>query len=120
MDCAVQSIPVQEVASTYTFESLHIRQECEMYVYKGHDRASVASNELTHDEVNTYIDARYVNAPEAHWRLSEHSLHQQSHAIVRLSIHLPDHQPVYLSYILGQTRRRIRQSIIQSLQPSYN
>ena len=68
------------------------------YVYKGHDCANIemtATNELNHDEVSTFLDARYVSAPEAFWRLSEYDLHNKSHTIIRLPIHLPDHQPVY-------------------------
>lgn len=68
------------------------------YIYKGHDCANIqvtASNELTHDEVTTFLDARYVSAPEAFWRLSEYKLHDKSHSIVRLPVHLPRQQPVY-------------------------
>ena len=68
------------------------------YVYKGHDCANIRiteTDELTHDEVHTYIDTRYVSAPEAFWRLSQFKLHEQSHSIYRLAIHLPHQQPVY-------------------------
>lgn len=68
------------------------------YIYKGHDCANIqvtASNELTHDEITTFLDARYVSAPEAFWRLSEYKLHDKSHSIVRLPVHLPRQQPVY-------------------------
>ena len=36
-----------------------------------------------------------MSAPEAFWRLSEYNMHEQSHTIIRLSVHLPDQQPVY-------------------------
>ena len=42
-----------------------------------------------------YLDARYVSAPEALWRLSEYELHKKSHTIYRLPVHLPDLQSVY-------------------------
>ena len=67
------------------------------YVYKGHDCANVevkATNQLNHDEVTSCLDARYVSAPEALWRLSEYPLHKQSHSIIRLQLHLPDQQSV--------------------------
>ena len=36
------------------------------YVYKGHDRANVEILEqVNYDEIKTYLDARYVSAPEA-------------------------------------------------------
>jgi hypothetical protein len=47
------------------------------YVYKGHDCANieVRTGELARDEVTNFLDARYVSAPEAMWRLSEYNLH---------------------------------------------
>ena len=79
------------------------------YVYKGHNCANMElavdqpnPNDpqdqrpvLQHDEVNMYLNCRYVSAPEAIWQLSEHKLHDQSHTIYRLAIHLPDQQRVY-------------------------
>ena len=68
------------------------------YVYKGHDCANVEvaeSNELNHDEVSRYMDTRYISAPEAYWRLAEYKMHDKSHCIVRLALHLPNQQPVY-------------------------
>jgi hypothetical protein len=70
------------------------------YVYKGYDCANVEvseKSELNHDEVSAFVDARYVSAPEAYWRLSEYNMHKQSHAIVRLPVHLPRQQPVYFT-----------------------
>ncbi|XP_065642306.1 uncharacterized protein LOC136073936 [Hydra vulgaris] len=44
------------------------------YVYKGHDCANVVINEsVDHDEINTYLDCRFVSAPEALWRIYEYS-----------------------------------------------
>jgi len=42
-----------------------------------------------------HLICRYVSAPEAMWRLSEYHMHEQSHTIYRLSIHLPEQQRVY-------------------------
>ncbi len=52
-------------------------------------------NILKYDEVAGYLNARYVSAPEAMWRLSEYALHKKSHTIIRLSVHLPGEQSVY-------------------------
>ena len=65
------------------------------YVYKGHDCANVEIRTFDHDEISTFLDARYVSAPEAFWRLSEYRMHSQSHTVVRLPVHLPDQSPVY-------------------------
>ena len=66
------------------------------YLYKGHDCATVEINErLDHDEVKTFVDARYVSAPEASWRLFSFKLHDKSHVIFRLAVHLPAQEMVY-------------------------
>ena len=76
------------------------------YVYKGHDCANMelvvdrpeSNNPLNeteseaHDEITTYLNCRYVSAPEALWRLSEYRMHEQSHTVYRLAIHLPQQQ----------------------------
>ena len=56
------------------------------------------SEKLNHDEMQTFVDARYVSAPEAAWRLFEFPMHQQSHTIVHLAVHLPDQQNVYFHH----------------------
>jgi len=65
------------------------------YVYKGHDRANIAVE--SENEVSKYIDARYVSATEASWRLFSFSMHEEHPAHQRLAIHLPNQQPVYFS-----------------------
>nr|XP_047144916.1 uncharacterized protein LOC100200664 [Hydra vulgaris] len=68
------------------------------YVYKGHDCANVVINEsVDHDEINTYLDCRFVSAPEALWRIYEYSISDMSHTVIRLQIHLPDNQRVYFN-----------------------
>ncbi|XP_057310488.1 uncharacterized protein LOC130648452 [Hydractinia symbiolongicarpus] len=66
------------------------------YIYKGFDCANIQINErLDHDEVTTFLDARYVSSPEACWRLFAYNLHDQSHVIFRLALHLPNYERVY-------------------------
>ena len=78
------------------------------YVYKGHDCANVnlersvpdevtSSKPLEWDEIKAHLNARYVSALEAVWRLFEFPLHDKSHSIIRLAVHLPNMQPVYFS-----------------------
>jgi hypothetical protein len=59
------------------------------YTYKGHDRASM---DIELDEIKRYIDTRYVGPPEASWRLFEFPLHDKSHIIDRLAVHVPDNK----------------------------
>ncbi|XP_065674146.1 uncharacterized protein LOC136091089 [Hydra vulgaris] len=50
---------------------------------------------VNHNEVNTFLDCRYVSAPEALWRLFEYPTSHMSHTIIRLKVHLPENQIVY-------------------------
>ncbi|CAF1173465.1 unnamed protein product [Rotaria magnacalcarata] len=78
------------------------------YVYKGHDCANIKlelpvkdgatfAKTLEWDEIKAHLDARYASVPEAVWRLFEFPLHDKSHSIIRLAIHLPNMQPVYFA-----------------------
>ena len=42
---------------------------------------------LTYNEVDTYVNCRYVSFIEAAWRLNEFPLQDKSHSIIRLAIH---------------------------------
>jgi hypothetical protein len=56
------------------------------YVYKGHDRATV---EIINDEINLYLDARYISASEASWRIFHYRLHNEKPDVIQLCVHLP-------------------------------
>ncbi|XP_065321170.1 uncharacterized protein LOC135928643 [Gordionus sp. m RMFG-2023] len=79
------------------------------YVYKRYDCANIdlKTNSLqSHDEIRMHINARYVSA--CMWRLLENRMHDRSHGMNRLAIHLPFHQPVY--FIEGQERQALEKS----------
>ena len=68
------------------------------YIYKGHDHATVEirndnQNQTqmgqTGDEISLYLDARYVSASEATWRIFHYRLHNEKPDVIQLSIHLP-------------------------------
>ncbi|GBM32036.1 hypothetical protein AVEN_127377-1 [Araneus ventricosus] len=64
------------------------------YVYKGHDAASIRfenENTLDHDEILSFLDGKYVSAPEAMGRLNEFN---SSESLALLYDHLPDQQPI--------------------------
>ncbi|XP_014777998.1 uncharacterized protein LOC106874701 [Octopus bimaculoides] len=74
------------------------------YVHKGHDCASVEVKDNSavdheqnqaHDEITNYLTCQYVSPLEAMWRLSEFKLHDTSHTVYRLAVHLEDQQRVY-------------------------
>jgi hypothetical protein len=63
------------------------------YTYKGHDRANI---QFQVDEVQRYIDARYVGPPESCWRLLQRPMHDTSHTIARLAVHeFQEHSVVF-------------------------
>ena len=61
------------------------------YVYKGGDRTTAV---LQNDEIQDYVDARYISAPEAVWHIFGFKSHHRSPAIQRLQIHLPNEQTI--------------------------
>jgi ATP-dependent DNA helicase PIF1 len=67
------------------------------YIYKGHDRASVAVREANKadekgniDEIKQYRDARWVTPPEALWRIYGFDLSKLHPLVKQLQLHLPD------------------------------
>ena len=56
-----------------------------MYVYKGHDRATIALSQANNnqvpnetepiDEIKMYLDARYISASESIWRIFHYRMH---------------------------------------------
>lgn len=73
------------------------------YIYKGFDGANIQINErLDHDEVTTFLDARYVSSPEACWRLFAYNLHDQSHFVkVMKQLQLSELKITFLISLLG-------------------
>ena len=57
------------------------------YVYKGHDRATVEVR--NNDEIGLYLDARYISASEASWRIFHYRLHNEKPDVIQLCVHLP-------------------------------
>ena len=44
---------------------------------------------LDYNEIDQFVNTRYLSAPEAIWRLFEFPMHAKSHSVTRLAIHLP-------------------------------
>lgn len=72
------------------------------YISKGHDRVVVnlVSRNSTEDttpiidEVQNYLNCRYVYACETSWRIFGFPIHHRQPSVERLSFHLPDQQHV--------------------------
>ena len=74
------------------------------YVYKGHDRAILefqtgvdSDNPRERDEVSNYLEARYVSACGACYRIFSFELHANLPYVMRLALHLEHHQSVIFS-----------------------
>eukprot|EP00794_Sanderia_malayensis_P002160 gene2160-biopygen1934 len=74
------------------------------YIHKGNDMAHVeiregreeanARQDIVQNEIRQYLNSRYVGPHQAVYKLMQYEMHDKSHTITRLAIHLPDQQPV--------------------------
>ena len=62
------------------------------YKYKGYDCANIQM--YNNNEIEQYINTRYVGSPEAMWRLLEYKMHDKSQNIIRLPVHLENQQTI--------------------------
>ncbi|XP_019430714.1 PREDICTED: uncharacterized protein LOC109338037 [Lupinus angustifolius] len=65
------------------------------YVYKGPDRIAMEVHRgINTDEIQQYVDARWISALEALWKIFGFNLYQLYPSVVRLQTHLPNRQQV--------------------------
>ncbi|XP_028121647.1 uncharacterized protein LOC114318877 [Camellia sinensis] len=57
------------------------------YIYKGYDRTTMVLGLI--NEIQQYLDARYIGPPEAAWRIFGYPLHAEIPTVVHLALHLP-------------------------------
>ena len=69
------------------------------YVYKGHDKAVISfvndgelQQKKSRDEINLFLDSRYITASEGLWRIYHYNMHSQYPSVIRLPIHLENNQ----------------------------
>ena len=81
------------------------------YMYKGHDSANIVqrreadgttTNQVEYNEIDQWLNLRYIGAMEATWRLLQFRMHELSHTIYRLGIHLPDEEPIVIQMPLSE------------------
>ena len=64
------------------------------YIFKGQDRTTFVLG--IQDEIQQYLDSRYIGPPEAAWQIFGHLLHEEFPYVIRLTLHLPGmHQVVF-------------------------
>lgn len=67
------------------------------YLAKPPDRAEVRlqmDGGIDYNEIDAYLDGRYISTSEAIWRALKFKVHYQSPGVKRLQVHLPDSQYV--------------------------
>lgn len=64
------------------------------YINKGPDRITAAIEEEDKDEIQEYLDCRYLSACEAAWRIFKFDIHHRYPAVERLPFHLPNEHSV--------------------------
>ncbi|GBP53109.1 hypothetical protein EVAR_97113_1 [Eumeta japonica] len=64
------------------------------YIHKGSDQATF-SLQSNNDEVEKYLNGRYISSSEAFWRIFQFSIHERFPAVVHLAVHLENGQRVY-------------------------
>ncbi|KAG5561407.1 hypothetical protein RHGRI_004441 [Rhododendron griersonianum] len=57
------------------------------YIYKGYDCATMVLGSI--NEIQQYLDGRYIGPPEAACRIFGHHLHEEVPTVMRLDLHLP-------------------------------
>ena len=71
------------------------------YFTKGPDRCLVQATDgsLIMDELNSYLDSRFIGATEACWKTLEFPLRWRYPGVEKLAVHLEDHQSVLFKVI---------------------
>lgn len=69
------------------------------YLHKGFDRALIKvgqenQEDEIYDEINNYLNMRYIGPTEAAWRILELPMSGRSHAVQRLAIHTQNQQNI--------------------------
>lgn len=64
------------------------------YITKGPDRARVGLHVDFNDEIQMYINCRYISPPEAAWRIFEYPIHSRHPPVELLQVHLPMEQNI--------------------------
>ena len=89
------------------------------YINKqGYDCCSVRAGAfgesiLDYNEIEAFINLRYVGPSEALWRILSLKMHDMSHSVQFLSVHLPHEEIV--TFIEGEERRALEQMRITTL-----
>ncbi|KAJ8984535.1 hypothetical protein NQ317_006821 [Molorchus minor] len=86
-------INVECVSSTNSVKYLY------KYFFKSVDMALVRiavndRDQVNYDEIETFLNARYLAPPEASWHILQFPMSHNTHTVYRLCVHLPERQVV--------------------------
>ena len=72
------------------------------YQYKGNDQASmeIIQQEHNHDEVQHFLNTRYVSSMEATWRIFNFDICAVKPSVLQLTLHLPEEQTVTFFHVV--------------------
>ena len=65
------------------------------YIHKGCDQATFTVQ--SKDEVEKYINGRYISSSEAVWRIFQFPIHERYPAVIHLAVHLQNGQRIYFN-----------------------
>uniref|UniRef100_A0ABD2WAL1 Helitron helicase-like domain-containing protein n=1 Tax=Trichogramma kaykai TaxID=54128 RepID=A0ABD2WAL1_9HYME len=68
---------------------------------------------INHNEINDYINSRYVGPSEAYWRIMSKKLKGRSHTVVRLPVHLPNQHNIILDNSDDLTNDKLESALNQ-------
>ena len=83
-DCHIN---VEICASVKAIKYIH------KYIYKGHDRATIAVGKDI-DEIVDHIGAHYIGPAQGVWHMMEFPMHEEKPSVYRLPVHLKDKHTV--------------------------
>ncbi|XP_078523156.1 uncharacterized protein LOC144792149 [Lissotriton helveticus] len=66
------------------------------YINKGSDQAT-ATIANKHNEIETYLNGRYISTSEAVWRIIQFNIHERHPTVTHLAVHRPNGQRVYFN-----------------------
>eukprot|EP00794_Sanderia_malayensis_P021048 gene21048-biopygen14617 len=78
----------------YIFKYIHTGNNmAHVEIREGYKEAN-AGHDIVHDEIHQYPKSRYVGPHQAVYKLMQYEMHDKSHTIIQLAIHLPHQQPL--------------------------
>lgn len=81
------------------------------YIHKGPDmaRVSIVPDVNQNDEIEDYVNSRYISASEAIWRLLEFDISARKPTVIALSVHLPANDMIVFK--VGEEKEALEKNV---------